>query len=112
MTMVRSTLKPEAAMRTVPAGVFKARCLAILDEVNATGEPVLVTKRGKPVARVVVPALEKKQKPARDSIFGFLEGMAVLVEGTDLINLNGGEDEDWDSKFLEDWDRIEKENRK
>lgn len=38
---------------TVPAGVFKARCLAILDEVAATGNEVVVTKRGKPVARVV-----------------------------------------------------------
>lgn len=38
---------------TIPAGVFKARCLAILDEVAATGTEVVVTKRGKPVARVV-----------------------------------------------------------
>ena len=43
------TYKP----RTIPAGVFKARCLALLDEVAATGVPILVTKRGKPVARVV-----------------------------------------------------------
>lgn len=99
-------------MRSVPAGEFKAKCLAILDEVNATGEPVLVTKRGKPVARVVTPAPEKKEKGSRNSVFGFLEGMATLVEGADLINLNGKGDEDWDSRFLEDWDRIEKENRK
>lgn len=39
-------------MRTVAAGQFKAKCLAILDEVQETGEPVLITKRGKPVARV------------------------------------------------------------
>lgn len=38
---------------TIPAGVFKARCLAILDDVAATGGEVVVTKRGKPVARVV-----------------------------------------------------------
>lgn len=37
----------------IPAGIFKARCLAILDEVAATGNEVVVTKRGKPVARVV-----------------------------------------------------------
>lgn len=37
----------------IAAGVFKARCLAILDEVAATGDEVVVTKRGKPVARVV-----------------------------------------------------------
>lgn len=37
----------------IPAGQFKARCLALLDRVARTGEEVVVTKRGKPVARVV-----------------------------------------------------------
>ena len=35
------------------ASQFKAQCLAVLDEVAATGATVVVTKRGKPVARVV-----------------------------------------------------------
>lgn len=39
-------------IRTVPASQFKARCLAMLDEVAATGEEVVVTKRGRAVARV------------------------------------------------------------
>jgi prevent-host-death family protein len=39
--------------RTVPAGKFKAQCLAMLDEVAATGEEIVVTKRGRAVARVV-----------------------------------------------------------
>lgn len=38
--------------RTIPAGEFKAKCLALLDEVAETGEELVVTKRGKPVARV------------------------------------------------------------
>ncbi len=46
MTMVRSK-------GTVAAGEFKARCLALLDEVAESGIELLVTKRGKPVARVV-----------------------------------------------------------
>jgi prevent-host-death family protein len=37
----------------VPAGEFKAKCLALLDKVAETGQPLVVTKRGKPVARVV-----------------------------------------------------------
>jgi prevent-host-death family protein len=45
MTMVMAT-------RTVSASEFKARCLAMLDEVAATGEEIIVTKRGRPVARV------------------------------------------------------------
>lgn len=72
-------------MRTVPAGVFKAKCLAILDEVNTTGEPVLVTKRGIPVARVVVPAQEREKAKKPDSIFGFMRGFGSLPEGVDLV---------------------------
>jgi prevent-host-death family protein len=45
MTIVMST-------RTVPASQFKAQCLAMLDEVAATGEEIVVTKRGRAVARV------------------------------------------------------------
>ena len=41
------------AKRVVPAGRFKAECLALLDRVEQTGEPVVVTKRGRPVAEVV-----------------------------------------------------------
>lgn len=41
------------ATRTIGAGEFKAKCLALLDEVAATGDEIIVTKRGKPVARVV-----------------------------------------------------------
>lgn len=43
----------KVAAQRVPAGVFKARCLALLDEVAQTGRPVVVTKRGKPVAKLV-----------------------------------------------------------
>lgn len=39
-------------MQTISASQFKAKCLAVLDEV-AAGDAVVVTKRGKPVAKVV-----------------------------------------------------------
>jgi prevent-host-death family protein len=39
--------------REVPAGEFKAKCLAVLDDVQRTGRSVVVTKRGRPVAQVV-----------------------------------------------------------
>jgi prevent-host-death family protein len=38
---------------SVAAGRFKDRCLQILDEVATTKTPVIVTKRGRPVAKVV-----------------------------------------------------------
>lgn len=38
--------------RTIPAGEFKAKVLALLDEVALTGDTIVVTKRGKPVAQL------------------------------------------------------------
>jgi len=40
-------------MKKMPAGVFKARCLTVMKEVDATREPVVITRRGKPVVKVV-----------------------------------------------------------
>jgi prevent-host-death family protein len=52
-------------MKQIPAGEFEASCLAVMDDVQATGEPVIVTKRGVPVVKLV---------PIRrqDEIFGFM----------------------------------------
>jgi|SRR5450432_831990 len=54
-------------MKQIPAGEFKASCLAVMDDVQATGEPVVVTKRGVPVVKLV---------PVRgqNEIFGFMAG--------------------------------------
>jgi prevent-host-death family protein len=84
-------------MKTVPAGQFKAKCLAIIDEVNATGEPVIITKRGKPVAKVVTPG-EPVAASSPGSIFGFLRGMATIV----------GDPDDFVGPIipLEDWDHL------
>ena len=64
--------------RTVPAGQFKAKCLQIMDEIAQTREPVIVTKFGKPVVKIV-PAVD-----ATFSLFGALKG-SVLYEG-DIIS--------------------------
>ncbi len=40
-------------MTTVAAGVFKAKCLELMDEVERTKEEILVTKHGRPVAKLV-----------------------------------------------------------
>jgi prevent-host-death family protein len=39
--------------KVVPAGEFKAKCLALLDQVEAGRRSFIITKRGRPVARVV-----------------------------------------------------------
>ncbi len=52
--------------RSIPAGRFKAECLALLDRVARTGEAVVVTKRGHPVAKVV--PIRETRKPLRGSV--------------------------------------------
>jgi prevent-host-death family protein len=60
-------------MKYMQAGKFKARCLSVMDDVNATGEPVIITKRGTPVAKVV-PVTSKKRE-----LFGFMAGEFRIV---------------------------------
>jgi prevent-host-death family protein len=60
-------------MKQIPAGEFKARCLAIMDQVLRSGEPVLVTKHGKPVVKLV-PAENRA-----DDIFGYMAGKVKIV---------------------------------
>ncbi len=55
------------AAHTVPAGEFKAKCLAILDRVARDGDAYVVTKRGKPVAKVV-PVDASRRKSLRGSV--------------------------------------------
>jgi prevent-host-death family protein len=58
--------------RTMAAGKFKAQCLAVMDEVQKKRQTVVITKRGKPVAKMV--PIEAKQ----DDIFGFLAGKGKI----------------------------------
>jgi prevent-host-death family protein len=60
-------------MKKIGAGAFKTNCLAIMDEVQKKRETVLITKRGKPVAKLVPVSDEK------DDIFGFLEGKGFVT---------------------------------
>lgn len=65
------------------AGEFKAKCLQLLDEVAHTGEPLVITKRGKPVAKLVPISTEI-------DLYGALEG-SVTYEGDIISPL----DDDW-----------------
>jgi prevent-host-death family protein len=65
-------------MKTIPAGKFKVHCLAIMDEVQAKRQAVVITKRGKPVAKLVPVEQEK------DDIFGFYKGK-IKVTG-DIVS--------------------------
>lgn len=71
-------------VRRVAAGEFKAKCLQILDRVRETREPVVVTKRGQPVARLVPIEDESRREDLRGSI----------LEEHDLVSPI---DEPWDA---------------
>lgn len=63
----------------IPAGEFKAKCLHLLDEVQQLHAPIIITKRGKPIAKLV-PIDE--EKPVQ--LFGYLKG-SVTIRG-DIIS--------------------------
>ena len=65
-------------MRTITASEFKAKCLKIMDEVAESGERVVITKRGKPVAEL------HQARELRKPIFGAMRG-SVLYEG-DIVS--------------------------
>jgi prevent-host-death family protein len=61
-------------MKTMAAGKFKVHCLKVMDEVQSKRQAVLITKRGKPVAKLV------PVEQAKDDIFGFYKGK-IKVNG-------------------------------
>ncbi len=60
-------------MKQIAAGDFKARCLNLMESVNKTKEPLLITKRGRPVAKLVP---VESDKP---SLIGRLEGIVRIT---------------------------------
>ena len=74
-----------ASAKIIDASEFKARCLRVLDEVQATGREVVITRRGKPVARLAPIG------PARTSLRGAWKGKARLHG--DIVHV------DWSSEF-------------
>ena len=60
-------------MKKMAAGSFKTNCLAVMDEVQAKHETVVITKHGKPVAKLV-PADKNT-----DDIYNFLRGKGTIL---------------------------------
>jgi prevent-host-death family protein len=72
----------------IAAGKFKSVCLKILDEVNESRQEVIITKRGKPVAKLV-PVEPKPPRP----LFGYMKGTVEIVG--DIISPSG---EKWEAE--------------
>jgi prevent-host-death family protein len=75
-------------MREVPAAAFKAHCLTLMDDVRSTRRPLVITKRGKPVAKLV-PIDEPK-----DDFIGRLKGVFEVVG-----DLEADPPDEWESAF-------------
>ena len=65
-------------MKTMAAGSFKAKCLAVMDEVQAKRETVVITKRGKPVAKLV-PVNAETDGASGDDIYNFMAGKGAVT---------------------------------
>jgi len=74
-------------MKKMAAGSFKVHCLAVMDEVQAKRQTVVITKHGRPVAKLV-PA-----DKGRDEIYHFLRGKGAVIG--DII-----------SPAIEDWGNL------
>jgi prevent-host-death family protein len=72
-------------MESMSISQFKARCLAVLADVKRTGRPILVTKRGEPIAEVV-PARPKEKKRKLGCMEGRVEFVGDIV--SPVIDLN------------------------
>jgi prevent-host-death family protein len=83
----------EHRMKTIPAGAFRTNCLAILDEVKAKRETVVITKRGKPVAKLVPVDTDT------DEIFGFFSGKGFVTGDVVSPALSAN---DWGSVLFRD----------
>ena len=59
--------------KEIAAGEFKARCLQLMDEVDRDGIEIVITKRGRPVAKLV-PARTAKLSP-----IGWMQGTAEIL---------------------------------
>lgn len=79
-----------ADLPSIPISLFKATCLAVLERVRRTGRPILVTRRGVPIAEVV-PATPRV---SRSSWLGTLQGRARIVG--DVV-APAGEEGDWET---------------
>lgn len=86
MLQVGNTMTRLNFVQTIPACKFKAKCLAIMDQVNQQHKSVIITKHGKPVAKLV-----PYDEPLK-SLFGALKG-SVRIKG-DIV---GSSDDVWEA---------------
>ena len=71
-------------MPTIQASEFKAKCLALMDQVARTGETIVVTKNGRPVAE-----LRPHRPPRAKSLIGLHKGK-IQIRGDIVSPIGSG----------------------
>lgn len=79
----------------INAAEFKAKCLKLIDEVAETGEAIVVTKRGKVMARL---SREPDPKATMAPLFGMFKGQIEIVDPDDNLSV-------WDENTQKQWDK-------
>lgn len=75
---------------TIAISEFKATCLAVLERVRRTGVPIVVTRRGEPIAEIMPPSIAS----AGESWLGAMQGSATIAG--DLVSPAGDANE-WET---------------
>ena len=65
-------------METIAISKFKATCLALLDRVKKTGQPLVITKRGRPVARLS-PAAQGTSRYPQSELAGSVDILGDVI---------------------------------
>lgn len=72
--MVRDYGNNKGVMQVIAISKFKATCLSLLEKVKNTGQPLVVTKKGKAIALISPPPVSSKK-----GVFGCMKGTARIV---------------------------------
>ncbi len=91
---------PRPAGTVVAVAAFKAEALAVMRRVNETGQPVTITRRGKPLVRIE----PIREEPIRAG-YGAMRGTVELLVSEDEL-VGSGDPTAWQT--LEEWDEATK----
>jgi prevent-host-death family protein len=83
-------------MKTISVSEFKATCLSVIERVRQSGQPVLITKHGQPVAELVPPRPAERERRA---FLGRMRGQFKIVGDVMAPVMT---EEDWTKHLLGD----------
>jgi len=72
-SLVNDHICYDVSMKKIAAAAFKAQCLTLMEDMRSTKQPLLITKRGKPIAKLV------PVDGVKDDFIGSLKGIMRIV---------------------------------